>query len=46
MYTGGSDNPGSFIPFFSSLPTMNENQRSSPVGEGAQPAGGIVRCVL
>ena len=46
VYTGGSDNPGSFIPFFASLPTMNENQRSTTVGENAQSGGGIVRCVL
>ena len=46
VYTGGSDNPGSFVPFFASLPTMNENQRSTTVGENAQSGGGIVRCVL
>ena len=38
VYTGGSDNPGSFVPFFSSLPVMNENQRFTAATDSAQPA--------
>jgi hypothetical protein len=45
VYTGGSDNPGTFIPFFASLPVMNENQRSVAAGESAQP-GRIARLVF
>ncbi|XP_028400510.1 probable E3 ubiquitin-protein ligase HECTD4 [Dendronephthya gigantea] len=36
VYSGGSENPGSFIPFFASLPVMNENQRFAAAGENAQ----------
>ena len=38
VYTGGSENPGSFIPFFSSLPVMSEVQHFTVVTENNQPA--------
>jgi hypothetical protein len=45
VYTGESDNPGSFIPFFSSLPVMSEVQHFTVVTESNQPAR-IARFVI